>query len=63
MTKLHDWRDEFNLSEEDEEFLDQLTEQSKKVCYTCGDEVDVDYGQSETFCPNCETITLAVTPK
>lgn len=53
-----DWKD-IKLSEEDEEFLDELFEK-KKICYSCREEVEADYGQFQVYCTNCQTITQAV---
>lgn len=53
-----DWKD-IKLSEEDEEFLDQLLER-KKICYSCREEVEADYGQTQVYCEHCQTTTQAV---
>jgi Zn finger protein HypA/HybF involved in hydrogenase expression len=53
-----DWREKLNLSEEDEEFLEELLE--TKVCNYCRHQVSPDIGQVEIYCPHCEMVTQAV---
>lgn len=57
--EINDWRDDFKLSQEDEEFLEELLEK-KKICNYCRKQVSVDIGQVEIYCPHCEMITQAI---
>lgn len=58
--KKKDWREKLNLSEEDEEFLEELLETGNKVCNYCRKTVSPDIGQKEIYCPHCQMITEAV---
>jgi LSD1 subclass zinc finger protein len=54
---LKDWRDEFDLSEDD--IVEELISPNK-ICYYCRNEVEADYGQSQVYCQYCQTISIAI---
>lgn len=55
--KLNDWKDDFDLSEDD--IVEEITSPSK-ICFYCRNEVETDYGQTQVWCRYCQTITTAI---
>ena len=55
--------DHITLSKEDEEFLEHLLSNQKKVCASCLQEVEVDYEQTHTYCEICEAYVEVITAK